>query len=155
MLKKRHFYLICLFLVVATFAVYWQVLDNDFVIYDDDVYVTENTHVHKGVTFDSLTWAFTSSTAANWHPLTWVSHMIDFQLYGLNAKGHHLTSLLFHVAAVDSCTNDRYAVAKRFCCSVVRPPSSSCGVCCLGGRTERCPQHIFHDADCMCLHTLC
>jgi tetratricopeptide (TPR) repeat protein len=97
-LKKKHFYIICLFLVVATLAVYWQVLDNDFVIYDDDVYVTENTHVHKGVTFDSLTWAFTSSNATNWHPLTWISHMIDCQLYGLNSRGHHLTSLLFHVA---------------------------------------------------------
>ena len=77
--NKRHFYIICLFLVVATLAVYWQVLDNDFVNYDDE-YVTENTHVNKGVTFDSLTWAFTSSHASNWHPLTWVSHMIDCQL---------------------------------------------------------------------------
>ena len=98
MLNKRHFYIICILLVIATLAVYWQVLDNDFVNYDDDKYVTENTHVHKGVTFDSLTWAFTSSHAANWHPLTWVSHMIDCQLYGLNPRGHHLTSLLFHVA---------------------------------------------------------
>jgi len=96
--NKRHFYIICIFLVVATLAVYWQVLDNDFVKYDDDLYVTENIRVHKGVTFDSLTWAFTSSHAANWHPLTWVSHMIDCQLYGLNPRGHHLTSLLFHVA---------------------------------------------------------
>ncbi len=98
MLKKKYFYIICLFLVVATFAVYWQVLDNDFVNYDDDVYVTENIRVYKGVTFDSLTWAFTSSHASNWHPLTWISHMIDCQLYGLNPRGHHLTSLLFHVA---------------------------------------------------------
>jgi tetratricopeptide (TPR) repeat protein len=98
MLNKKNFYIICLFLVVATLAVYWQVLDNDFVNYDDDEYVTENTHVNKGVTFDSLTWAFTSSHASNWHPLTWVSHMIDCQLYGLNPRGHHLTSLLFHVA---------------------------------------------------------
>jgi tetratricopeptide (TPR) repeat protein len=98
MLNKRHFYIICLFLVVATLAVYWQVLDNDFVNYDDDYYVTENTHVNKGVTFDSLTWAFTSPHASNWHPLAWVSHMIDCQLYGLNPRGHHLTSLLFHVA---------------------------------------------------------
>ncbi len=97
-LNKKYFYIICLFLVVATFAVYWQVLDNDFVIYDDDVYVTENIHVNKGVTFDSLTWAFTSSHSSNWHPLTWVSHMIDCQLYGLNPRGHHITSLLFHVA---------------------------------------------------------
>jgi Tfp pilus assembly protein PilF len=96
-LNKRHFYIICIFLVVATLAVYWQVLDNDFV-YDDEQYVTENIRVHKGVTFDSLTWAFTYSHASNWHPLTWISHMIDCQLYGLNPGGHHLTGLLFHVA---------------------------------------------------------
>jgi Tfp pilus assembly protein PilF len=96
-LTKDIFTVICLFLVVATLAVYWQVLDNDFVDYDDNDYVTENIRVHKGVTFDSLTWAFTSSHAANWHPITWVSHMFDCQLYGLNPSGHHLTSLLFHV----------------------------------------------------------
>jgi tetratricopeptide (TPR) repeat protein len=97
-LKKKYLFIICLFLVVATLAVYWQVLDNDFVNYDDDRYVTENIYVLKGVTFDSLTWAFTSSQFSNWHPLTWISHMIDCQLYGLNPKGHHLTNLLFHVA---------------------------------------------------------
>ncbi len=97
-LNKKLFYIICIFLVIVTLAVYWQVLDNDFVNYDDDDYVTENIRVHKGVTFDSLTWAFTSSHASNWHPLTWVSHMIDYQLYGLNPRGHHLTGLLFHVA---------------------------------------------------------
>jgi tetratricopeptide (TPR) repeat protein len=96
--NKKYFYIICLFLIVTTLAVYWQTLDNDFVNYDDDEYVTENTHVNKGVTFDGLTWAITSSYASNWHPLTWVSHMIDCQLYGLNPRGHHLTSLLFHVA---------------------------------------------------------
>ena len=98
MLGKKYFYIICLFLVVATLAVYWQVLDNDFVHYDDGVYVTENLRVQKGVTFDNLTWAATSSLASNWHPITWISHMIDCQFYGLNPKGHHLTSLLFHVA---------------------------------------------------------
>ncbi|HJO48203.1 MAG TPA: glycosyltransferase family 39 protein, partial [Candidatus Scalindua sp.] len=96
--NKRHFYIICLFLVVATLAVYWQVLDNDFVHYDDNDYITENLRVQKGVTFDNLTWAFASSHATNWHPITWVSHMFDCQLYGLNPSGHHLTSLLFHVA---------------------------------------------------------
>ncbi len=96
--NKRHFYIICLFLAVATLAVYWQVLDNDFVHYDDNDYITENLRVQKGVTFDNLTWAFASSHATNWHPITWISHMIDCQLYGLNPKGHHLTSLLFHVA---------------------------------------------------------
>ena len=98
MLNKKYFYIMCIFLVVTTFVVYWQVLDSDFINYDDNEYVTENIRVHKGVTFDSLTWAFTSSHSSNWHPLTWISHMIDCQLYGLNPMGHHLTSLLFHVA---------------------------------------------------------
>ena len=98
MLNKKYFYIICLLLVVATLAVYWQVLDNGFVNYDDDMYVTENIRVQKGVTFDNLTWTVISTDASNWHPLTWISHMIDCQLYGLNPKGHHLTSLLFHVA---------------------------------------------------------
>ena len=86
MLNKKYFYIICLLLVVATLAVYWQVLDNDFVNYDDDMYVTENIRVHKGVTFDNLTWTVTSTDASNWHPLTWISHMIDCQLYGLNPR---------------------------------------------------------------------
>ena len=97
-LNKKYFYIICIFLVIVTLAAYWQVLNNDFIIYDDDKYVTENIHVNRGVTFDGLTWAFTSSHSSNWHPLTWISHMIDCQLYGLNPRGHHLTSLLFHVA---------------------------------------------------------
>ncbi len=97
-LNNKYFYIVCLFLVVATLAAYWQVLDNDFVNYDDDKYVTDNISVHKGVTFDSLTWAFTSTSVSNWHPLTWISHMIDCQFYGLTPRGHHLTNLLFHLA---------------------------------------------------------
>ncbi len=97
-LNRRYFYLVGLLLAVTTLAVYWQVLGNGFVSYDDGMYVTENIRVQEGVTFDNLIWAFISSDASNWHPLTWISHMIDCQLYGLNPWGHHLTSLLFHVA---------------------------------------------------------
>ena len=67
--------------------------------YDDQKYVTANINVQKGITLESLTWAFTSFHASNWHPITWISHMVDCELYNLNPRGHHLTSLLFHVAS--------------------------------------------------------
>jgi tetratricopeptide (TPR) repeat protein len=89
---------VCLFLIVITLAVYWQVSNHEFVIYDDDVYVTENHHVQAGLTHESLKWAFTTTWATNWHPLTWLSHMLDCQLYGLNPSGHHLTNVLLHLA---------------------------------------------------------
>lgn len=72
--------------------------NQEFVNYDDNVYITENPNVQSGLTRKSLAWAFTSTYASNWHPLTWLSHMLDCELYGLNPKWHHLTNLLFHVA---------------------------------------------------------
>ncbi len=89
---------ICLFLVMATLAVYWQLQDNLFLNYDDPKYVTENLQVKAGLTPESVIWAFTTSHFSNWHPLTWLSHMLDYQMYGSHPKGHHLTSLLFHMA---------------------------------------------------------
>jgi Flp pilus assembly protein TadD len=86
-----------LFLTVATLVVFWQVLDHDFVGYDDAEYVTENHHVQAGLTEEGLIWAFTTTHASNWHPLTWLSHMLDCQLYGLNPKGHHLTNVFLHL----------------------------------------------------------
>jgi len=86
-----------LFLTVATLAVFWQVLDHDFVSYDDTKYVTENHYVQAGLTKEGLIWAFTTTRASNWHPLTWLSHMLDCQLYGLNPRGHHLTNVFFHL----------------------------------------------------------
>ena len=91
-------YILLTILIISTLLAYWQVLGHDFVNYDDNVYVTSNEEIHNGLTANSLIWALTSSRQHNWHPLTWISHIIDCQLYGLNPKGHHLTSLLFHVA---------------------------------------------------------
>ncbi|MDO9528887.1 MAG: tetratricopeptide repeat protein [Syntrophales bacterium] len=88
---------ICLFLVIVTLAVYWQVGNHAFVNYDDIKYVTENRHVQAGLTLKSVKWAFTATHASNWHPLTWLSHMADCQIYGLNPRGHHLTNVLFHI----------------------------------------------------------
>jgi len=96
-LPIRRDVLVCLLLFVATLTVYWQVGSYDFVNFDDDKYVTENHYLHNGLTRESVIWAFTATEAANWHPLTWLSHMLDFQLYGLNPKGHHLTNVFFHL----------------------------------------------------------
>jgi protein O-mannosyl-transferase len=90
--------LIILFLLALTVIVYSKALDNDFVNLDDPSYVTENPHVITGLTLDNVQWAFTSIEQSNWHPLTWISHMTDAQIFGINPKGHHLTSLLLHAA---------------------------------------------------------
>src|SRR3989442_11401511 len=98
-LAHRHSkLLISLALVLATAAAYWRTFQNGFVLYDDKGYVTENSHVQEGITPKTLLWALTTTHAANWHPLTWLSHMVDCRLFGLNPRGHHLTSLLLHLA---------------------------------------------------------
>jgi tetratricopeptide (TPR) repeat protein len=89
--------LICLVLAVSILAVYWQVTDHEFIDYDDNVYITENPHVQSGLTSKSVVWAFTTTRGGNWHPLTWLSHMIDYRLFGLNPRGHHLTSVFLHI----------------------------------------------------------
>jgi protein O-mannosyl-transferase len=96
--KNQLFVLICLALTLATFALYAPMLHHGFVILDDQVYVTENPHVTSGLAWTNVVWAFKTSAAANWHPLTWISHMADCQMFGLNAGGHHLVNLLFHIA---------------------------------------------------------
>jgi len=89
---------ICLGLTLMTLAVYWPVNSHDFINYDDDEYVTENPHVQKGFTAESIRWAFTTGYAANWHPLTWLSHMLDCQFFRLDAGRHHLVNVLLHIA---------------------------------------------------------
>jgi cytochrome c-type biogenesis protein CcmH/NrfG len=88
---------LALLLVALTFAVYFRALTNPFVNYDDQGYVVENSQVQQGLTLATLRWALTSTDATNWHPLTWLSHALDCQLFGLNPAGHHLTSVLLHV----------------------------------------------------------
>jgi tetratricopeptide (TPR) repeat protein len=89
--------MISLLLILAIIIAYGQVKNFDFVGYDDQEYVTENSHVQEGITVDGIIWAFTTFHAANWHPLTWLSHMLDCELYGLNPVGHHWTNLTLHV----------------------------------------------------------
>jgi len=96
-IKVRPDILICLFLVLSILIVYWQVINYEFVGFDDDLYVTSNSHVKNGLTVSSIIGAFKSTYASNWHPLTWVSHMLDVQLYGMNPGSHHMTNVLFHI----------------------------------------------------------
>jgi tetratricopeptide (TPR) repeat protein len=95
---KRRWRWLALGLVVITFAAYWPVRLNGFVQYDDPDYVTANPVVQQGLTWEGVVWAFRTGHSANWHPLTWLSHMLDCQLFGLNAAGHHFTSLVLHLA---------------------------------------------------------
>src|ERR1700730_3318360 len=90
--------LILLGLAVMTFAIYAQVIGHQFITLDDDSYIRENPMVNRGVTLAGLAWAFTTFYVANWHPLTWIAHMIDSQLFGMNAGGHLLVNALIHVA---------------------------------------------------------
>ena len=94
--SKRR--LVCLLLILVTLALYRPVTHHAFINFDDDQYVTDNSQVKAGLTWPGIVWAFQSGYADNWHPLTWISHMLDCQLYGLNPAGHHFTNLLFHIA---------------------------------------------------------
>ena len=91
--------LIYLALLLATFAVYAQVRHFDFVNYDDPDYTTGNVHVRQGLTGQGLEWALTSRDAANWFPVTWVSHMMDAQFFGLDSGWDHLHNVLLHALA--------------------------------------------------------
>src|SRR5262245_14608819 len=92
--------LVCLGLVAVTWAIFGQTLTHDFVNFDDHVYVYENPLVIRGLSTEGTIAAFTHTHARNWHPLTTVSHMLDCQLYGLNAGEHHLTNVILHTISV-------------------------------------------------------
>src|SRR5664280_2824112 len=93
-------WVLSLLLVAATLALYYPVNHHPFVNYDDTVYVTNNPHVQAGLDWDTVKWAFTTYDEANWHPLTWLSHALDYQLFQLNPAGHHDINLLLHVLNV-------------------------------------------------------
>lgn len=92
---KRNFVL-SLALILLAVVVYSRIGQNGFINFDDNHYITQNAHVKAGLTFDTVKWAFTSYDAANWHPLTWLSHALDCELFGMNPAGPHLISVLLH-----------------------------------------------------------
>ena len=89
---------VCIFLAAATWFVFGQTRAFQFINFDDNEYVFKNAQVARGLTMEGIVWAFTHVYAANWHPLTWISHMVDAQLYGLNPGCHHLTNVFLHGA---------------------------------------------------------
>ena len=95
---ERPDLLILLGLAIVTFGIYAQLIGHRFITLDDPTYIYENPMVNRGVTLGGLGWAFSTFNAGNWHPLTWIAHMIDSQLFGMNAGGHLLVNALIHVA---------------------------------------------------------
>ena len=98
-LTRRLPLLMALLLVILPLSVYWQVQTFEFINMDDPLYITDNPPVRNGVSKEGIIWAFTFNDTSYWHPLTWLSHMVDCQLYWLNPKGHHFTNLFFHLAS--------------------------------------------------------
>lgn len=96
---KKHTLLVSCLLILATAAAYSPLFLNGFTGYDDWEFVTANPYVKAGLTWQGIGWAFQTFETSNWHPVTWLSHMLDCRLFGLNAGGHHFTSLVLHIAS--------------------------------------------------------
>lgn len=94
---QRSTFLICLLLAAAIIAVYAPVRNDEFVNFDDDLYVTANSLVQKGFTWEGVRRVFTAPMNGFWHPLTVLSHMLDVELFGLHPGAHHLVNLFFHI----------------------------------------------------------
>ena len=96
--RENRVVIFCLLLVLATLAFYNPIVRNQFVDFDDLSYILKNNHVVAGLTWDTVKWSFTTFRDGNWHPLTWLSHALDCQVFHLNPIGHHYTNLLLHAA---------------------------------------------------------
>jgi protein O-mannosyl-transferase len=95
---KKHNLILCLLLALATIALYSSVIHAPFLNYDDSVYVTDNAQVRTGLTWQTIVWAFRTPAALDWHPMTWLSYELDAEIFGINAAGFHLVSVLIHAA---------------------------------------------------------
>jgi tetratricopeptide (TPR) repeat protein len=123
--------LLALLLAAAPVAALLPVLDNGFICLDDGAYVTGNSRLLDGFTRENLRWAFTTFHAANWHPVTWLSHLLDVRLFGLEPRGHHLASLLLHVVNAQLC----FLVVRRLTGSLWRS-------CCAAAIFAVHPMHV-------------
>jgi len=99
-MNKKYKHIIIFFLIVACSIAFGPIVNNDFVGYDDNRLIAENSFIQNGINAKSIKWAFTDTHHEYWHPLTWLSLMLDWRLFGSNASGHHLVSLLLHIGAV-------------------------------------------------------
>jgi tetratricopeptide (TPR) repeat protein len=98
--REKRGAILCLLLAATTLFFYNPIVRNQFVDFDDLAYIRKNLHIQSGLTWATVKWSFTTFYQGNWHPLTWLSHAVDYQLFHLNPVGHHYTSLLFHTANV-------------------------------------------------------
>jgi len=99
-MEKKYTHLIVIFLIVASCIAFGRIADNDFICFDDTEYITQNSHIKSGIHAESIQWAFGSFVSRNWHPLTWLSLILDHSLFGENPAGYHLMNLLLHIGAV-------------------------------------------------------
>jgi protein O-mannosyl-transferase len=98
-MNKKYTYLIIVFLIVTSCIAYGRILGNGFINFDDEVYLTKNLHIKSGINAETVKWAFTAVVSSNWHPLTLISHALDWSLFKDHAGGHHLISLLLHIGS--------------------------------------------------------
>lgn len=103
-----------LLLILATTITYFPVKDSEFIDLDDDVYVTDNPWIQQGLNLQSISWAMTSLREGVWNPMTWISFMLDYQLFGLNPAGYHLTNLVLHLGSVLLLLGVLYRMTERF-----------------------------------------
>ncbi len=96
--RERHVVILCLVLVAATLAFYNPIIQNQFIDFDDSSYIVKNPWIQTGLNWDAVKWSFTTFREGNWHPLTWLSHVLDYRIFRLNPAGHHYANLLLHVA---------------------------------------------------------
>jgi tetratricopeptide (TPR) repeat protein len=99
-MDKKYKYLIVILLIVFSFIAFGRIIGNDFINFDDNVYITENNHIKAGLNSETIKWAFSAVFFSNWHPLTLISHALDWSLFGASASGHHLINLLLHIGSV-------------------------------------------------------
>ena len=100
LMKNKKLFLILLFLVFIVLLSFGRVADNSFINFDDTAYITENIHIQSGFNVDTIQWALTTTYFSYWHPLTWLSHMLDWKFFGAKPAGHHVVNVLFHIGAV-------------------------------------------------------
>ena len=99
-MSKKYKCFIIIFLIVASFTAFGRILGNSFINLDDVTYITENNHIKSGINQESIKWAFSTVVVSNWHPLTLLSHTLDWNLFGANPSGHHFINLLLHIGTV-------------------------------------------------------
>ena len=145
---------VCGLLLLAVALAFGQAVRYEFVNADDDECLYENPHVTHGLTGQAVRWAFTNRLVGNWDPLTWISHLTDWQFYGSNAGGHHLTNILLHAVTAILLFSVLRQMTGRFWPSAIAGgalgnPSAANRIGDLGDRTERRPQRrVLHTDTC-------